>query len=126
MASGYSEGLSEMRSVEELLVRYRDSAVAHDDATQAGNHKKTNAAYDRMIAAFREIEGRHLENEFLRFLRDEHPSVRLWAATQALAFEPRQAEAVLEEIASGPRSTVRLDAEYVLRQWRAGTFRIPK
>lgn len=58
------------------------------------------------------------ESQLFTLLDDPAPGVRLWAAAHSLALAPDRAAPVLQALAAGPPSPVRLVAEIALRQWR--------
>lgn len=114
-------------SLDQLRSAYRDAARAHKDASSAGRHRVANRSVDSLIALVRELRarGRSGEQVLEELLTDEELSVRAWAAAHSLPFATAAAERVLESIASGPPSPVRLDAEVTLSEWRAGRLQSP-
>lgn len=92
---------------------YREAAIAHRTASWEGRYKVANNAFERLASVVRGLHrrGPEAQNELLALLNDDQLTVRGWAAAPILEFAPEQAEAVLEQIASGPKS---------LQQWCEG------
>lgn len=106
----------------ELTRAYRQAAIEHAGASASGRHRVANRNYDILEAIQAELRSRGPagEAELLGMLEDERPEVRLAAASHALASSAARAEAVLQELAAGPPSPLRLSADMLLRQRRTG------
>ena len=98
------------------------AAERHGQATRVGNSRAANRAYaqGRIAARALRAQGAEGEGAVLALLSDADPSVRVWAAFDALPFAPADAERTLRAVAGGPPSPERLSAEIVLGEWRAG------
>lgn len=107
--------------------RYVAEATEHGRCTESGDYKRGNAAYDRMIAALRELRTHDDRGESVLTELLAHPNgwVRLGAATHLLPLRADLASQVLEDLASGPQSQMEFGAMMVLREWRAGRLNIP-
>ncbi|NVJ01210.1 DUF2019 domain-containing protein [Myxococcus sp. AM009] len=112
----------EKRSLQELASMYEEFAAAHGQASETGDHRKANAQFRRIAAVWKELRTRKSEGSgaLLNLLGSANPHVRGWAASHALESAPQAAEAVLEQLANGPPSIARFNAEMVLSEWRAG------
>ena len=66
-------------TVEMLVKRYGEAAAAHGRATEAGDHKKANKAYEQVAAIYRELRrrGPNSQRALLPFLNDPDPGVLL-------------------------------------------------
>lgn len=115
-------------SVAELSTLYEEAAMMQWQALQDANAKAANIQYGRIEAIRRELRnrGREGESALLTLMGSNNPHVRAWAAAHVLEFDPKRAEAELEQLANGPPSMVRLDAEMTLKQWRAGKLSFEK
>jgi len=116
----------ETLSVEELIRRYADAAREHAAASESGDFRTANRAHDRITRIHHVLyeRGAAAQRELRTLLQHDEASVRLWAALHSLAVAPAEAEAVLEEIAGGAPSLLRLSAEMTLSEWRSGQLRI--
>ncbi len=61
----------------------------------------------------------------LPLLDDINAHARAWSAAHALEFAPERGEAVLNRLASGSPSLVRLNAEMTLSEWKKGSLAFP-
>ena len=113
--------------VEQLVGRYAKAAMAHGRATEAGDHKKANRAYDELAAIYRELRrrGPDAQRALLPLLNDPEPGVCAWAASHALEFAPVEGEPVLRALESIPKSLVSFSAKMTLQQWREGKLQFP-
>ncbi|WP_225411830.1 DUF2019 domain-containing protein [Stigmatella hybrida] len=111
--------------MEGLIEKYRAASAEHGRATDGGNAKAANREFDNLVALRQELRFRGEEGwQRLRsLLRDPEPGTRYWAATFLLDFVPHEAEPVLDELASVPKSLVGFSAEMVLKKWKEGTFK---
>lgn len=115
----------EKLSLQELASIYAEAAAAHGQASGSGDHRKANAQFRRIDAAWKELRtrGREGPDALSSLLDDANLHVRGWAASHALESAPQAAESVLEQIASGPPGIARFNAEMTLREWRAGNLK---
>ena len=115
----------EKASIDELRAMYEEAAARHGQASTEGNHRVANAQYKRIVAAWKALraKGEEGRTRLVQLMGSSNPHVRVWAASHVLEFDPRSAEAELEQLAKGPPSVVRLDAEMTLREWRAGNLK---
>ena len=107
------------------LEAYRQAAIAHGDASLAGNAKLANHAYDELAHIRRTLRRDGHADRILTLLDDKSIYVRLWAAVDALELSPDAGVRVLRELANGPICPARGSAESLLEQWEAGTFVMP-
>lgn len=110
-----------------LKDHYIDAASEHGHCTDSGDFRKGNAAYDRMIAALKQLRRQSDRGESVLMELLNHPDgwVRLGAATHLLPLRAELAVAALENLASGPQSQLEFCASMVLREWRAGKLNVP-
>jgi len=107
--------------------RYVAETVEHGRCTENGNFRKGNAAFDRMLAVLAELR-RHVdrgESVLVELLDHPNEWVKLGAATHLLPLREELANAVLEKLASGPRSMIEFNAKMVLQEWRNGSLKVP-
>lgn len=119
MSHGYDE-----RPTDELIRLYEKAAAEHSQANRRGDFKAGNPAADRVAAIYKVIRSRGLDHQrmLLPLLLSSDKGVRGWAAAHALEFEPRQAEAVLSELAK-LEGLEGFSAKMTLKTWREGSFR---
>jgi len=112
-------------STRELSAMYEEAAALHGQASREGEYRVANAQYKRITAVWKELQGRGDEGRaaLLQLMSSSNPHVQVWAASHVLEFAPGPAEALLERLAGGPPSVVRLDAEMTLKEWRAGNLK---
>jgi hypothetical protein len=114
-------------SMGDLIEEYRRVTLEQKRASSSGDHKKANAAFQKIVLLIREFRNRG-EAAFIQLrelLDDPRIEVRSWAAVHLLDTYPEKAEKTLEEIAAGLPSPIRLSAEMVLEEWRSGQLKIP-
>lgn len=106
---------------------YRQAAIENDAAVAKGRHRVANRQFELLVSLAREFRarGRQGQQVFEELLGDPENAVRAWAASHALPFATKAAEAVLAQIAAGPPSPIRLSAEMTLREWKAGRLSQP-
>lgn len=110
---------------DQLVSKYAAAAARHGRATHEGNSDLANRSYDELANIYRLLREQGERERLLALLADADPAVRGWAASHALEFAPQRAVAVLTELASGPPSPERLDAQTTLKEWRKGTLKFP-
>jgi len=107
--------------VVQLLERFREAARDYGIAMQGGDAKSANLSQRRIGEAYKKLRGyREGRATLLEWLASEDLAVRYMAAVYTLDSAPAEGERVLEEIAKGPPSPLRMLAQVSLRQWRAG------
>ena len=111
------------KRTEDLLIEYRATVLLHGQATDAGDSRGCNRAHDKLMRLQRVLRDRGDEYQrgILALLDDEDPHVRVWAASDALAFAPDEAVRVLREVASS-RGLASLNARMTLQLWDAGEW----
>lgn len=119
--SGWSHARSSTELVCRLAVVLKESAVE----SREGRWNAANRAYDRAVAILKELRQRGPDalTEVLVLLDDPDLSVRVGAATWAIAFAPEAAIPVLRAAANGPPSLSRLGAEAALMEYDRGKLR---
>ncbi len=107
-----------------VIGEYRSLAILHGTSSDS---RKANRAYDKLLALKRQLfeAGPDTARLVLTLLDDENIHVRYNAAFDALSLDPDLALSVLQELAAGPRSATRLDAEDTIAFWNAGTLELP-
>lgn len=109
------------------MERYRAAALAHGEATEAGDHRRANKAHQQLVEALRAVRATgDAAGALGKLMDDPELAVRVWAATHGLEFDPDAAERVLSGIASGGHTIHQFNAEMVLREWRAGRLTFPQ
>jgi hypothetical protein len=114
------------RSVNQLAQEYVSAAIAHGNASTAGDHSEANRQHDTIQDVYRELRsrGKSAQNVLLGLLEHPNEAVRGWAAFHALEFAPNEAEPVLEVLSESPGISG-FNAEMTLKEWRKGTLKFP-
>ena len=114
-------------TIDELLATYRAAAAKHGRATQTGAYREANKAYRELIRCATRLrqKGADAQAGWTKLLDDDDDSVRVWAASHILEFAPDDAARVLRSIANGNPGPDGLNAEMVLREWKAGRLQQP-
>ena len=108
-----------------LVSDYVAAAAQHRRATREGNSALANRSDDVVAGIYRALREQGERERLLPLLADADPAVRGWAASHALEFAPERAVPVLAELAAGPPSSERLDAQMTLKEWKKGTLKFP-
>ena len=92
-----------MSTTKELIVGYVDHTTAHGEATEGGDSKRANRAYDALIEDYRSLfkQGDAGMEAIVALLDHPVASVRSWAAVHTIELDQQKAEEALEEVASG-------------------------
>jgi hypothetical protein len=113
-----------------LVAMYRDAAVGQSEGGLTGKAlRAANRKASKVAAVYRELRTRDARSVLLVLLEDADPSVRLWAASHALEFDPAEGEPVLEKLANDQDSEplgTRFNAQITLEQWRGGAYVSPE
>jgi Domain of unknown function (DUF2019) len=112
-------------SLDELVAHYAKSAAEHGRATESGDPRSANAAYEVLISAWHELRSRgdDAQSAILPLLNHVDPGVRVWAGTHALMFAPDVATHTLEAL-SREDGFAAFDAEMTLDAWKKGTLKL--
>ena len=111
----------EMKSPETLIEQFCTAADQQAEATESGDYKRGNKAYQHIVEALKELEA-HQATQLLRpLLQSSSVGVRVWTAGYLLSHNEPEAATTLEEIAE-QKGIQALNAQMTLRQWRAGTL----
>jgi hypothetical protein len=107
--------------------RYIAEVAEHGRCTESGDYKRGNAAFDRMKIALAELRRSPDRGESTLIELLDHPNewVKVGAATHLLPLRADLSIAVLEALASERQGMIGFDAEMVLREWRAGSLKVP-
>src|SRR5687767_14688271 len=115
-----------MSELDTLIEKYRISSARHGSALSEAKPKVANKEFDTLMALEKELRSRG-EQAWQRLrplLQAPEQGTRYWAATFLLEFVPDEAERVLGELASIPKSLVGLSAELTLNKWKNGTLKL--
>jgi len=106
-----------------MLEKFEKAAIAHEEATEAGNHRAANKSYDVIVKVIRILREQGEMLALMSFLNHSSDGVMVWAATYLLSLREEEAVRTLERIAVGGGLRA-FAAEIVLREWRKGTLRL--
>lgn len=106
------------------LTTFRMAAATQVVATENGDYKKGNNAFDRIIKIFKYLKELGKLNELEALLPDSNIGVRMFAAYGLLSTSPKIAVPVLKEISQ--RGDIHsLTAKMTLEQWEQNTLMYP-
>ena len=106
-----------------LRAEYRDLVIEWDAAK--ANAAEANRIFDRLHQCYKRL--RHSDagrSAIAGLLDDPVTAVRLSAATHSLAWQPVEAQSVLEEIERQPSGLYAVDAKWTLRSFRQGKLNL--
>lgn len=106
------------------LTDFRLAATTQVVATESGDYKKGNNAFDRIIQILKYLKGLGKMNELEVLLSDSNVGVRMFAAYGLLPTSPKIAVPVLKEI-SQREDIHSLTAKATLEQWEQDTLIYP-
>lgn len=106
------------------LTTFRMAAAAQVAATEYGDYKKGNNAFDRVIHILKYLKELGKMNELEALLSDSNVGVRMFAAYGLLPTLPKIAVPVLKEI-SQREDIHSLTAKTILEQWEQDTLIYP-
>lgn len=106
------------------LTTLRMAAAAQVAATECGDYKKGNNAFDRVIHILKYLKGLGKMNELEVLLSDSNVGVRMFAAYGLLPTSPKIAVPVLKKI-SQREDIHSLTAKATLEQWEQDTLIYP-
>lgn len=106
------------------LTDFRLAATTQVVATESGDYKKGNNAFDRVIHILKYLKELGKLNELEALLSDSNVGVRMFAAYGLLPTSPKIAVPVLKEI-SQREDIHSLTAKATLEQWEQDTLIYP-
>lgn len=114
-----------MKSIEEALATFENSAAIQAQTFETGNYKKGNRFFKlKMKSIVYLYEQNHLA-DLEPFLCHPNVGVRSTAAYALLPIIEKRSKAVLEEIANNNYGIHSLNAETTLKQWDKGKIIYP-
>ena len=101
-----------------------ESAKLHGQATENGNSKQANRAYDRLRVAVAYLDDEGRRSDLLGLTNSEDASVKMWAATFLLPTKMvRDAVRILEMVGQ-EAGIIGFDARMTLQEWNRGNLRL--
>lgn len=116
--------MKQIDNISEALTAFRMAAAAQVAATEYGDYKKGNNAFDRIIKIFKYLKELGKMNELEALLSDSNVGVRMFAAYGLLPTSPKIAVPILKEI-SQREDIHSLTAKATLEQWEQDTLIYP-
>lgn len=116
--------MKSVRSVE-LLEKFISYAIAHGEASLAGDHELANQSFVGLSRAVRSLTRQGERGQLVKILDHENASVRCWAATLLLPTHEQLALSRLRTLAGENIACVSFDASIVLREWARGALKMP-
>lgn len=106
-----------------LIDEYRTVAGDHGRHTQEGDHKKANAAHDRLAEILKALVSANDDDQLFSLYDDADPHVQLWAATHTLELDQARAVAKLDEIRQAEIPLASMSARYTIQSWKEGDLK---
>lgn len=116
--------MKQFDNISNALTAFRLAAAVQVAATESGDYKKGNKAFDRIIQILKYLKRLGKINELEALLSDSNVGVRMFAAYGLLPKSPKIAVPVLKEI-SQREDIHSLTAKTTLEQWEQGTLIYP-
>ena len=116
--------MKQIDDISKALTAFRMAEAAQVAATERGDYKKGNNAFDRIIQILKYLKGLGKMNELEGLLSDSNVGVRMYAAYGLLPTSPKIAVPVLKEI-SQREDIHSLTAKATLEQWEQDTLIYP-
>ena len=116
--------MKQIDNISKALTAFRMAAAAQVAATECGDYKKGNNAFDRVIHILKYLKELGKLNELEALLSDSNVGVRMFAAYGLLPTLPKIAVPVLKEI-SLREDIHSLTAKATLEQWEQDTLIYP-
>ena len=116
--------MKQIDDISKALTTFRMAAAIQVAATECGDYKKGNNAFDRVIHILKYLKGLEKMNELEALLSDSNVGVRMFAAYGLLSTSPKIAVPVLKEI-SQREDIHSLTAKMTLEQWEQNTLMYP-
>lgn len=116
--------MKQFDNISKALTDFRLAAATQVVATESGDYKKGNKAFERIIQILKYLKGLGKMNELEALLSDSNVGVRMFAAYGLLSTFPKIAVPVLKEI-SQREDIHSLTAKATLEHWEQGTLIYP-
>lgn len=116
--------MKQIDNISKALTAFRMAAAAQVAATENGDYKKGNNAFDWVIHILKHLKELGKLNELEALLSDSNVGVRMFAAYGLLPTLPKIAVPVLKEI-SQREDIHSLNAKATLEQWEQDTLIYP-
>ncbi len=106
----------------ELIIRYIDFAIDHENYTFEGNYKKGNIAHHKLMETIELIKSQDIDirKEFYELLKHDNDSVKIWTSVTLLKTFENESLSVLNEISKQNKTIVSLSAEMSIKVWKDG------
>lgn len=116
--------MKQIDNISNALTAFRMAAITQVVATESGDYKKGNNAFDRIIQILKYLKELGKMKELEALLSDSNIGVRMFAAYGLLPTSPKIAVPVLKEI-SQREDIHSLTAKATLEQWEQDTLIYP-
>lgn len=110
------------KSMESPEKSYVEAAVRFQEARDRYDSDTSNREHDKIIKIARKLRQQPDRGLSIlsRLIAHENDGVRSWAAFHLLPLDEVNALKILKEIAAGPPSEKRFDAEIIIKEWNSG------
>ena len=116
--------MKQIDNISKALTDFRLAAATQVAATECGDYKKGNNAFDRIIKILKYLKELGKLNELEALLPDSNIGVRMFAAYGLLPTSPKIAVPILKKI-SHREDIHSLTAKATLEQWEQNTLIYP-
>ena len=114
--------MKKIKDISEAIKLFEEAAINHAEATENGDYKTGNKAYQKKIVAISYLKEHNSVDKLLEYLNHSNIRVRLSAATYLLPKYEKEAIQVLEQIAEGT-GILSFNAEMTISEWRKGNLK---
>lgn len=116
--------MKHIQEIESALSSFKIASASQATATEKGDYKKGNKAFNQIVRIINYLESIDRLNELETLLYDPNVGVRLFAAWGLLKINPKHAIPILREIAQQD-DIHSLTASTTLEQWYQNKLKLP-
>lgn len=109
--------MTKINNIEAALNLFEQSRIKQTECIKHGTAKEGNKAYNQSLRAVQYLKKHEALLELKKLFFCAHPAPKYAAALRLLPLIEEESIKVLREVAAGPPSFTRLDAETALKEW---------
>jgi len=118
------EVMKQFTNITEALAVFESNAKVHTYATENGNYKEANRAYDRIKEAVAFLDEQGGRTELLSLIDSDDVGTRMWAAAHLLPTKFQDEGLRILDIIGMGSGITSSDARTTLQEWRRGNLRL--
>lgn len=116
--------MKRIKDIDTALSAFKIAAIHQTTATEEGNFKKGNKAFEQIVQIINYLKKFDKLNELETLLYDSNVGIRMFAAYGLLQTSPKIAVPVLKELAQR-KDIHSLTAKTTLEQWKSNILIFP-